>query len=322
MTGKGERSPDQGTGHGGSGGSDGFVVGVDGGGTGCRVVLMDPERRTVGEGKGQAALVRPDRPGEAARAVAGAVEAVVRDAGLTLPVRALWAGLAGAGRPGAREAEEIALRSLGLAGSVEVGTDVEAGHRDAFGTGAGVLLVVGTGSVAWGRDPEGRPVRVGGWGSVLGDEGSGYWLGREGLRAVARAADGRGRPTLLTPRLLEELGLPDPPALIPWMASASKGQVAALAPRVVEIARTGDPPAAGILQNALEELRRHLEVLREAWAPWGESFPLALSGGLLTAGGPLRELVEAVAREGGARLHPEEVVGARGAALLALEQLT
>lgn len=296
-----------------------FVVGVDGGGTGSRVLLMDLRGRSLYLAEGPPGLVDPSDPEGAAGAMAATVRDAVRSAGLGLPARALWAGLAGAGRVEARRAVQEALEPLGLALRVGVGMDVQGAHRDAFGSGPGFVLVVGTGSMGWGRDPEGREVRVGGWGSFLGEEGAGYWMGMEALRAVARAADGREPPTLLVPTLLEALRLPDPHSLIRWVSEASKAEVGALAPLVLAAASTGDAAARGILDRGLEALGRYLDVLARAWAPWGGSFPVALAGGMAGEGGPLRDALTRMVGERGGSLYPEPVNPARGAARLALE---
>jgi len=296
-----------------------FVVGVDGGGTGSRALLMDLQGRELNMVVGPPGLVDPSDPEGAARAMASVVRAAVLQADLELPAEALWAGLAGAGRREAREGVEAALATLGLARRVSVGMDVQGAHRDAFGAGPGFVLVVGTGSMGWGRDPEGREVRVGGWGSFLGEEGAGYWMGMEALRAVARAADGREPPTLLVPTILEALHLPDPHSLIRWVGEASKGEVGALAPLVLEAASQGDPSARDLIERGLEALGRYLDVLARAWAPWGGSFPVALAGGMAGEGGPLRESLSRMVAERGGILHSGPVVAARGAARLALE---
>lgn len=295
-----------------------FVVGVDGGGTGSRAMVLDAVGKELSLVQGPPALVHPSDPGGAAEGLAVTVRRAADEAGVTLPARALWAGLAGAGRAGTREAVEISLRSMELAGEVRVGMDVEGAHRDAFGAGAGVLLVLGTGSMAWGRDPEGMEIRVGGWGSLLGDEGSGYWLGLQGLRTVARASDGREGATILSATILEALHLPDPQSLIPWTASAGKGEVAALAPLILEAAAQGDPGAGAILEEALEEIRLHLREVASRWAPWGIPIPLALVGGLVEEGGALRDSLRGLVEEVGGELCPHPVIPVRGAAHLAL----
>lgn len=297
---------------------DDFVVGVDGGGTGSRAMVLALDGREVATAQGPPALVAPTDPGSAAIAIAETVRAAAESAGIPLPVRALWAGLAGAGRSGAREAVEIALRSMKLAAAVRVGMDVEGAHADAFGEGPGVLVVLGTGSMVWGRDPEGRELRVGGWGGLLGDEGSGYWFGIQGLRAVARASDGRSGATVLTSTLLSALRLASPQELIPWTAAASKGEVAALAPLVLEAAEGGDAPADAIVRKGCEELRAHLEVVRKSWEPWPHPIPMALVGGLVEEATPFREQVSTLVREIRGVLPLRPVLPVRGAARRAL----
>jgi N-acetylglucosamine kinase-like BadF-type ATPase len=292
-------------------------IGVDGGGTGSRALVTDQEGVELGMAQGPPALVHPSNPGAAAAAIAETIRAAVGAALITLPARALWAGLAGAGQPGAREAVEIALRSLALARDVRVGMDVEGAHMDAFGDNPGVLLVVGTGSQAWGRDRVGREIRVGGWGGVLADEGSGYWLGLQGLKAVLRASDGRGPATVLTSTLLKTIGFTDPVAIVPWVAQATKGEVAALAPLVLEGAAEGDEAAIGLVEEATRELRRYLEVVRERWGPHHEPIPMALVGGLVEEGEPLRTFLAPLIQDVGGALQTGPVVPVRGAACLA-----
>ncbi len=276
--------------------------------------------------EGPPALIDPSNPGAAAEAAGATVRAALSLAKVNPPVSSLWMGLAGAGRAGAREAVEIALRSQRLATLTRVGMDVEGAHQDAFGDGSGVLLAVGTGTMLWGRDPKGREFRVGGWGGLLGEEGSGYWLGLEGLRAVVRAADHRDPETLLSSVLLDALSLGDAQELVPWVAGASKREVGVLAPLVLRAAADGDAGAAAIRGRGIEALASHLTVAREAWDDaWddaggdvGASFPLAFAGGLLKEGGFLREAVGTIAEEMGAEISSAPVVPVRGAALLAL----
>lgn len=300
-------------------GSAAWVVGVDGGGTSSRAIILDLSGEEMGRGEGPPALLDPADPSAAAGAIEATVRGAAEDAGAALPLGTLWAGLAGAGRAGEREEMEVALRSRTLARWVKVGKDVEGAYRDAFGSGPGLLLVVGTGSMVWGRDAEGREIRVGGWGGILGDEGSGYWLGLRGLQAVARAADGRSPPTTLTGTLLATLNLDDPQGLISWTATATKGAIAALAPRVLDAAEAEDPVAADILEEGLNALLRHLEVAGSRWPASERPVPLALAGGLMGEGSALRQGLEPLVVGVGGRLVSRSIVPARGAAELALE---
>ncbi|HKK92645.1 MAG TPA: BadF/BadG/BcrA/BcrD ATPase family protein [Longimicrobiales bacterium] len=294
------------------------AVGVDGGGTRTRAVALDEDGRELGRADGEAALIDPLRPEAAADAVERTIRSAVASAGNGLPAAALWAGLAGAGSERARSAVEDVLRGRNLARATVVGTDLEAAFRDAFPEGPGILLIAGTGSVATGRGDGGEEMRVGGWGALLGDEGSGYRIGLEGLRAAMRMADGRAHPTGLLPALIEASGCPSVADLPVWVAEASKGQVAALVRIVVEAADAGDAAAGHILGEAVEALADHATALRESLAPWGGPADVALAGGLLASPEALiRTRVVVELEQRGLRVSDRVVDAARGAANLA-----
>lgn len=304
-----------------------LFVGVDGGGTRTRAVVLDGEGRELGRAEGSGAIADALNPGPPAAAVAQVCRAALDAAGAGVPAHALWAALSGAGREEARAAVEEILLRAGVAGRVRVGTDIGAAFHDAFGDGPGILLVAGTGSIAWGRAEDGREARAGGWGHHLGDEGSAYALGAAALKEATWQADGRAPRTGLGDAVLEALGLADASDLIPWAASATKREVAALAPVVTGGASgaaargdpaAGDPAAAAILARAAADLDAHVAALVARLAPWSRPPAVALTGGLLQPGGPLRApLEEALARRG-LGLAPREPDPALGAARLAL----
>ena len=297
------------------------VAGVDGGGTRTRALLLADNGTHLGRAEGPAALVRPARPEAAARVVADLVRRAAAVQGVPLPLPALWAGLAGAGRARVRRDLETLLRGEQVASAVRVGTDVEAAFHDAFGGGPGIVVVAGTGSVVLGVGEDGRRLQVGGWGAVMGDEGSGYHLGVAALRAVARAADGRAPPTDLTGAVLDLLDLGRPRKLATWAESANKADIAALAPLVVRTARTGDPAAATVVRLALDELRDQLSAAVRELFPSDTSPPVALTGGLIAPGGPLRPDVEQIVARANGRIFQRAVIPERGAAHLALALL-
>lgn len=295
----------------------GPVVGVDGGATRSRAVILDGDGREVARMEGGPAVADARSPDRAAAAVAELVRAIATLAGVELPLPAVWAGLAGAGREDSRSAVQAALRGTALAAHVRVGTDVEAAFHHAFPIGPGILLVAGTGSMAHGRSEGGGEARTGGWGPLLGDEGSGYSIGLEALRSVVRARDGRGPETALTALLLGELGLAAEEALVSWSAEASKGQVAALAPTVIRAARGGDPAAQDIEARAVEALRRHVRTLVDLLGPWAAPPSVGFTGGLLNPGGPLRDALAGALAEDPVVLFNGAVDAAIGAARLA-----
>lgn len=295
-----------------------FVIGVDGGGTHTRAVVLDGHGNEVGRAEGSAAVADAREPLRAAAAVADVCAAAARDAGATLPVGALWAGLSGAGREEARAAVELELERKQVADTVHVDTDVGAAFHDAFGDGAGVLLIAGTGSIAWGRAEDGREGRVGGWGHHIGDEGSAYAIGVDALRRVVRQADGRAPRTRLRVAVLDFLGLEGAESLVRWAGGASKADVAGLAPVVAAAAAAGDGVAAEILEGATDELEGHVLAILENLGPWHEPPPVALAGGLLRPGRVLRRPLELALTSHRLTVLDRPLDPARGAARLAL----
>ena len=300
-----------------------LVAGVDGGGTRTRALLLARDGTTAGRAEGPAALVRPDHPAAAARVVADTVRRAAAAAGAALPLPTLWAGLAGAGRASTRRDLEAALRDEQIARTVRVGTDVQAAFHDAFGAGAGIVVVAGTGSVVLGAAQDGRRLQVGGWGGVMGDDGSGYHIGVSALRAIACAADSRTPPTALTAAVLGHLGLDRPRDLPAWAESATKADIAALAPLAIRTARSGDAAAAAIVRRTLDALADQLSAaIRQLFPSASDNPPpVALTGGLISPEGPLRDDLEQLVTSAGGRLLPRAVTPERGAARLALTLL-
>ncbi len=293
--------------------ADDHWIGVDGGGTRSRALVGDARGRRLGAADGGSGLIDPADPDRTVDAVAALVRAAAAAARVALPVRGLWAGLAGTGHARARATVEAALLRAGLAGRVTVGSDVEVAHADAFGAGPGILCVLGTGSSVRAVGPCGKVVQVGGWGQLLGDEGSGYRIGLDGLRAVMQASDGRGPRTSLSAAILEAAGAAKPRDLVGWAARAAKGEVAALAVPVAREARKGDAVAACVIHTALGAVRSHLEAALERTPGWDGPPVVAFVGGLVGDESVLREPVTAIAAELGCSVHSRPVVPERGA---------
>lgn len=265
-----------------------LLIGADVGGS----------KTAVGVSEGGEVLARADGPGAAVRpgralASATMIAEVVRRALAALGRLSgdvLLVGAAGAGRDPERSELAKALRAEKLAPRVEVTTDVELALAGAFEQGPGIVVSAGTGSIAVGRDAKGARRRIGGYGWQMGDEGSGYAMGRAALGAVSRAHDGRSPRTALTERVLAVTRSPDFDALVRWAASASPSEMASLAPHVLEIAAEGDQLAQGIADYAARELSQLaicLLPMLDSDVPLG----VALTGGLLAADRPLRRQV-------------------------------
>jgi len=147
---------------------------------------------------------------------------------------------------------------------------------------AGVALIAGTGSIALGRDSHGTTARVGGWGHIIGDEGSGYEIGRRGLQAAVRAADGRGQTTALLELMLQHWHLDKASDIIGQIYPAGdKAVIARLSPIVLMAARAGDKVARRIVQQAAGELALAVVTVSDILDFPATQIPLALAGGLL-----------------------------------------
>jgi glucosamine kinase len=156
----------------------------------------------------------------------------------------------------------------------------------------GVALIAGTGSIALGVDWAGCVVRVGGWGHLIGDEGSGYDIGRRALRVALRMADGREPRGALLDRVLAHFGAGGHEELIERVyAEQGKSAVAGLAPAVLREARGGDVVAGAIVREAADELAQAAATAARMISGVDDALALALSGGLLVADGWYRRAV-------------------------------
>jgi glucosamine kinase len=254
-------------------------------------MVLDSRGIELARVEGPPTLVDPSDPQPSIDAAIEICEMAAAVVNHKLPLSSLWAGIAGAGSEPVRSVIEKALRSTGISKSVSVGSDAHAAFFDAFGDGSGILLVSGTGSAAVGRGENGRWARCGGWGLLMGDEGSAYALGLAGLRGVARGWDGRGPDTVLESSLVKACGLERPEQLIAWVASASKKEIAGLAPVVCDAADEGDVVAEEMIDKAIEHLIAHVLTVMRRLGPWHGRPKVALAGGLISADRPLRARV-------------------------------
>jgi glucosamine kinase len=265
-----------------------ILVGADVGGSKTAVGVSDGEA-VLARAEGPGAAVRPGRALASASVIAEVVRQALASAG-RLTGDVLYVGAAGAGREPERDELRKALRTENLATTVVVATDIEIALAAAFDEGPGIVVSAGTGSVAVGRDRAGKRHRIGGYGWQMGDEGSGYAIGRAALGAVSRAADGRSPRTALSERVLAASRSESFEALVRWAAGASPAEVAALAPHVLDVAAHGDPLAQGIADYAARELTQLaicLLPMMDLQPPVG----VAITGGLLSSDGPLRRSV-------------------------------
>jgi len=250
----------------------GLFLGIDGGGTKIECVLADEAGEIVARASGAGANLRRVSA-DALHDLLGACFNALRDAaGLqTFQPEAVCAGFAGVSDPEARARAQSALTELLHPKYLYLVGDMEVALEAAVGAGPGVVLVAGTGSIAFGRNGEGRTARTGGEGArfgsngqLTGDAGSGFDIGHRAVEAVLRAEEGRGTETILRDAELAVLGAETAEELAACLVPERAAELSSLVPLVTRAARRGDPVAGEILEQAgtaLAELA--LTVLRE-----------------------------------------------------------
>lgn len=294
-----------------------IVIGIDGGGSKTHAIVADETGNPLGEAIGPGSAVKPGEEEASADVIVQVVREALTKAGMTeVTPRVVCVGVAGVGREQARQSLWQVLVSRDIASDIVVHTDFGIALDDAFGDGPGVLLIAGTGSAAFGRSPAGSTGRCGGWGPIIGDEGSGTWIGRRALSIVSAAADGRESQTALTGAILTAAEVNEVMDLIPWAASATREQIASLAPIVFSVADGGDLRANAVISLAVEELMLHIRALaQQLFGDERAAVPVALAGGLMSKGSVLRKRLEHRLRAAvpGAQVKPGQIVAARGA---------
>lgn len=295
-----------------------LYCGWDGGGTKTEVCLTDESGRTVAM-----AVFGPLNPNGASRervfeTVRDCIQYMKEQAGDLNRIRALVIGMAGISNEGARSMLEEALAEAGWTGDRHLAGDQDIALAGAV-EGPGMLLIAGTGSVLSGRDAEGRPFRVGGYGYLIDDGGSGWAIGRDILAAVVRAEDGRGPKTALTAMVFEQLGIRNVGELITWLYAPETGkrETAALAALLPAALEQGDGAARAIAKKAADDLAEMAE------AGWEKSRlregEMAFTGSILQRMPGIRDAVETRLRTScpGLRIIESRGTPAEGAAKMA-----
>ncbi|HTV72536.1 MAG TPA: BadF/BadG/BcrA/BcrD ATPase family protein [Candidatus Acidoferrales bacterium] len=259
--------------------SEHIAVGVDAGGS-STVVLASRGGAPFGSARGGPANPSSCGVDEAARTIAAAVRESLRGA----DPDALFVGAAGAGRANVARALEECLRAhLPQTQTLRVQDDTAIALRAAIPHGPGIVLIAGTGSVAYAENGEHR-VRVGGSGYLLGDEGSAFAIGLAAVKLLARVFEGRARADETTEFVQHALDVPHREALLAAMYDASPldvARIAALATGVVALAGDGNRAATKIVQSAAQDLADLVRAAARQAALAEESPVIAFAGGLL-----------------------------------------
>src|SRR5712691_2741079 len=183
------------------------VLGIDAGGTKTVCFLADEQGTIVSEGRGAGANLQSSGELAVEKVLHEVMETAIGDRAIT--PSAICLGIAGVDRENDARIVRAIMRRIGYKSRILVVNDaliaLVAGAQDS----PGIVVIAGTGSIVYGRNANSDAARAGGWGHIIGDEGSGYWIGREALAASMRAVDGRGPATQLTDDVLEHFGIED-----------------------------------------------------------------------------------------------------------------
>ena len=229
-----------------------FFLGIDGGGTSTRCIIGDLES-VLGRGSGSGCNIV--RVGEACArdSLSGAIHEACVQAGVSpRQITRSCAGVAGAADDGVASLVQRVLIEI-IGGAIEVIGDMEIAFESAFGMDAGVIVIAGTGAIAYGRNQQGETARAGGWGRLISDEGSGHWIAVEAIRAALREFD-NGKQAELLQRLMTAISVRDVQDLAVKANTDVTVDFATLLPVVVSSAESGDEAAIGVLNRAGQEL--------------------------------------------------------------------
>jgi N-acetylglucosamine kinase-like BadF-type ATPase len=290
-------------------------------------VILDCQGRVLGTGEGGPSTFGVVPVAVTQASIAGAAQAAAAMAGLGLPVfSAAFLGLGNVVSERDRAAvREIAGR-LGLAEPERIGVDHDIRVALAGGLSGrpGIVMIAGTGTSCYGINPAGAAWRSGGWGPLIDDEGSSYWLGIQAMRAAVLETDGRGERTLLTQAISGRLGLAEMNELMSrlYFAEMSRTEIAALAPLVFEAAAQGDAVARRLIRCGCQAMAECALAVARKLGMEAEPSELAITGGLTNAGEALLAPFRAAVAERlpACQVKRSELTPATGAALLALER--
>ena len=258
-----------------------FFIGIDGGGTKTVGLLADHAGHIIAKAESGASNHHAVGEEQTKQVLSDVVSRLIADASTALESCVCCLGLAGVASSVDKEVIGRICDEIGLPENRVLTHDAQIALIGGAEELSGVIIIAGTGSIVYGIDTTGREAQAGGWGHLLGDEGSGYDIARSALQAVARAVDGRGVPTQLSSLMLDALEFPQPRNLIPWIHSVSKDKVAQFAGVVFVAANMNDPVARQILDSAADELSLAARVVIDKLR-FDQPFNLVLGGGIFT----------------------------------------
>ena len=258
-----------------------LYLGIDGGQSSTTALIADDTGRIIGQGRGGPCnhVASPERRAKFLRVIGGCLDEACRTAGLDR--RAVSFAAACFGFSGGPEDKESSSRELVSSIKYKFTHDAEIALTGATAGEPGIIVIAGTGSMAFGRNASGATARAGGWGYIFGDEGGAFDLTRRALRAALQFEEGWGQPTALREALLRRTGEPNANTILHrFYNEFSRSQIASLAALVTEKADQGDEIALEIVDRAARKLAQFCEAVHKQLFRTRESVPVAHTGGV------------------------------------------
>jgi N-acetylglucosamine kinase-like BadF-type ATPase len=266
-----------------------YVIGIDGGGTKTTSVLCALDGTILTEAQDASSNFQIIGIEQTSHTILNLIETCCHSVGCSISqIGAVVAGLAGAGRSSDQQSVHDGIINLSNTRNLTINnlvieSDARIALEGAFNGKPGIIIIAGTGSIVFGKDEHGKIYRTGGWGRLIGDEGSGYAIGQKAFRAVARSFDDRSTKTKLTKLFEEKFGMNTQEAIIHSLYKENF-DIASVMPTVIDAASKGDKAAKRILDNAALELVEIVEIMLKKMNTKVKNplkRPLALIGGLL-----------------------------------------
>src|SRR4051812_14038387 len=259
------------------------VLGLDAGGTKTVCLLANEQGTVIASARAGGANLQAVGELAVEKVLHDVMDEAIGERGI-VPA-AICLGIAGVDRPDDHAVIRGIMKRIGRQARILIVNDALVALEAGAPQQPGIVVISGTGSIAYGRNARGEAARAGGWGYVLGDEGSGYWIGRAALRAVLRESDRRGPRTALSRLLLAHFGVEQAQGLIHeiYHTNLAPSAIGALATCVQQAFAENDPVATGILRGAADELAGSALSVARRLDLLGERFPFILAGGIFRA---------------------------------------
>jgi len=260
-----------------------YVLGVDGGGTKTEVILVNRTGTIIARTRGGSTNYQAVGGERLKLELSNLIEKITSKTKIpTNKIYCLFLGLAGAGRKSDRQAIAKLFDDSDFKDKISVDSDAIIALAGAFSNRHGIILIAGTGAICFGKNAENKVVRAGGWGYLLGDEGSGYFIGRNAIQAALKDFDGRGEKTLLRNVLESKFNLNSIDEIVPliYRNKLDRVAIADLAPLVFDQAKEGEPVAQQIIKETGSEMGKLAKAVAVRLGFTNEKVNVALIGSI------------------------------------------